>query len=98
MISALVADVKSPSLPDGHVVESIDLPGYAIGSIIGKGGSNIKALEADTGASVDIKRGEGADGGDACKVTGPKEAVAAAEEKIKAVREPQPVTGGPTAS
>eukprot|EP01046_Picozoa_sp_COSAG06_P081340 COSAG06_NODE_28507_length_573_cov_0.672996_2_plen_63_part_01 len=63
MISALVADVKSPSLPDGHVVESIDLPGYAIGSIIGKGGSNIKALEADTGASVDIKRGEGADGG-----------------------------------
>jgi polyribonucleotide nucleotidyltransferase len=60
MIEALLKDsAKGPTLEKGHVVETIDLPAYAVGSIIGKGGSNIKALEADTGASIDIQRGDG---------------------------------------
>ena len=76
---------KANALPAGHVQETVELPDYAVGSIIGKSGSNIKALESDTGVSVSIVRGSGG-ASDTCSVTGEKAAVATAMEKIQAVR------------
>ncbi len=60
------------------------LPKFAIGSIIGKGGSAIQRLQDDSGARVDIQRDS-----DSARVSGPKEAVAKAVESIEKVVEEQ---------
>jgi far upstream element-binding protein len=80
----LKKESKGKELPKGHVVETVELPKFAIGSIIGKGGASIAALQEDSGARVDIQRET-----DTAKVTGSKEAVAKAIESIKATVEAQ---------
>lgn len=57
----------------GEVVEEIACPANAVGSIIGKGGAEIKAIQEQTGARVDVPRGT-----PVCWLVGTKTAVAAA--------------------
>lgn len=76
--AVLAEEAKGKELPAGHVAETVDLPKFAIGSVIGRGGASIAALQESTGARVDIQRES-----DSAKVTGPKEAVAKAVESIK---------------
>lgn len=105
-VEAIIAkESKAKELPKGHVVETVDLPKFAIGSIIGKGGASIAALQESTGARVDIQRES-----DSAKVSGSKESVAKAiasiketvqkqeelqaEKKEKGGDEPEPAKGG----
>lgn len=82
--AVLAKEAKGKELPAGHVIETVDLPKFAIGSIIGKGGSAIATLQEDSGARVDIQRET-----DTAKVTGSVEAVAKAVASIKATVEAQ---------
>lgn len=68
-----------PVPADGEVVEEIECPGSAVGSIIGKGGSEIKAIQEKSGARIEIPRESSV-----CWVVGPKAAVASASKLIKA--------------
>ena len=82
--AVLAKESKAKELPAGHVVETVELPKFAIGSIIGKGGSAIATLQEDSGARVDIQRET-----DTAKVSGPKESVDKAVASIKATVEAQ---------
>jgi|EP01043_Picozoa_sp_COSAG02_P028508 polyribonucleotide nucleotidyltransferase len=76
--AVLAKEAKGKELPKGHIVETVDIPKFAIGSIIGKGGTSIAALQESSGAKVDIQRDT-----DSAKVSGTKENVAKAIESIK---------------
>jgi len=76
--AVLAKEAKGKELPKGHIVETVDIPKFAIGSIIGKGGTSIAALQESSGAKVDIQRET-----DSAKVSGPKESVAKAIKSIK---------------
>ena len=80
----LAKESSGPALEKGHIQQSVPLPKFAIGSIIGKGGSAIQRLQDDSGARVDIQRDS-----DSARVSGPKEAVAKAVESIEKVVEEQ---------
>eukprot|EP00038_Savillea_parva_P025508 m.48005 g.48005 ORF g.48005 m.48005 type:complete len:619 (+) comp6949_c0_seq1:114-1970(+) len=67
-----------PTPGPGEVVEEIECPASAVGSIIGKGGSEIKNIQEATGARVDVPRGS-----PVCWVVGTKKAVDAASKLIK---------------
>lgn len=82
---ALVNEVMSAprgrsrsALKEGEVEEIVEL-GNAVGSIIGKGGSNIQKLQAESGAKLDIERGTSK-----CRITGLPAAVAQAKEAVEA--------------
>lgn len=62
-----------------HVVTINDL-GDAIGMVIGKGGSTIKSIEAETGAKMDISRED-----DSLTISGEKVDVEAAQERVNAI-------------
>lgn len=87
-VEALIADPASmkPQVGDGEVQVEMELPAFAVGSIIGKQGASVKAIQADTGAKIDMTRGDTV----VCYVTGPKAKVDAAvkviNEKIDAAK------------
>jgi len=84
-VEQILANARSANVvPEGHVKISIEVPDFVVGSIIGRGGANIKELQASTGARVDIKRGSGR-----ADVSGSEEAVAKAKEQIEATIESQ---------
>lgn len=43
-----------PELPDGKVEQTVQVPQSKVGAVIGKGGSKIKSIQADSGASVSM--------------------------------------------
>jgi polyribonucleotide nucleotidyltransferase len=74
------AESAGPELAPGEVSEIIDLPESCVGSVIGKAGASIRALQDDTGAKIDISRGTGV-----CTVYGQPEGVAKAKEALEAI-------------
>ena len=92
MVEKIIADAADSdaryggggALPEGSIMIEVDCPDYAVGSIIGKAGANVKALQADTGAKVDIKRGSGK-----VQISGSEEAVAKAKEAVEATIQSQ---------
>jgi len=66
-------------LGPGETEFTINL-GRAVGSVIGKGGSNIQRLQEETGARLEIAR----DSSD-CRIVGKKESVAKAREEVEAI-------------
>lgn len=75
---AMVTDILEggpikPTPGEGEVVEEIECPASAVGSIIGKGGSEIKSIQEKTGARLDVPRGS-----PVAWIVGTKKAVAAA--------------------
>ena len=84
-LAAIVArESAGPELAPGEVKEVVELPSSCIGSIIGSGGANIKQLQHDTGAKLDISRSSGT-----CTIYGQPENVAKAKVKVDAVVERQ---------
>lgn len=70
-----------PKLSKGEVLEEIDV-GSAVGNIIGSAGANIKKLQEQTGAKIDIPRGL-----TSCRIYGEKAKVADCVEKVKEIVE-----------
>ncbi|KNC82662.1 hypothetical protein SARC_05062 [Sphaeroforma arctica JP610] len=70
-----------PKLSKGEVLEEIDV-GTAVGNIIGSAGANIKKLQEQTGAKIDIPRGL-----TSCRIYGEKAKVAECVEKVKEIVE-----------
>jgi hypothetical protein len=68
-----------PVPAEGEVVEEIECPGSAVGSIIGKGGAEIKSIQEKSGARIVIPRDS-----TICWIVGTKPAVAAASKLVKA--------------
>ena len=84
-LAAIVAQESAgPVLQPGEVKEVLELPSGCIGSIIGSGGANIKQMQQDTGAKIDISRGSGT-----CTIYGQPEPVAKAKAKVDAIVERQ---------
>lgn len=78
------AESAGPELADGEVSETIELPESCVGSVIGKQGASIRALQDETGAKVDISRGTGT-----CIVYGQPEGVTQAVAAIQAIVDKQ---------
>jgi polyribonucleotide nucleotidyltransferase len=76
----VAAESAAPELADGEVSETIELPESCVGSVIGKQGASIRALQEETGAKVDISRGTGS-----CTVYGQPEGVAKAVAALEAI-------------
>ena len=74
------AESAAPELADGEVSETIELPESCVGSVIGKQGASIRALQEETGAKVDISRGTGS-----CTVYGQPEGVTKAVAALEAI-------------
>ena len=66
-------------LGPGEVEVSIEL-GRAVGSVIGKGGSNVIRIENETGAKINIERGSST-----CQIYGEAVAVAKAKDEVESI-------------
>ncbi|XP_012945877.1 tudor and KH domain-containing protein [Aplysia californica] len=53
LIQQVIAEVKEP------ITEQVDVPGYSLGRIIGKGGSSIREMCRVSGARINVDRYEG---------------------------------------
>lgn len=69
-------------LPDGVEFELITVPTRLVGSIIGARGKNINTIKAETKASLDFNKKGGVDAADNCRLSGTKEAIAAAKVMV----------------
>ena len=70
---------KGVALGPGEVEVSIEL-GRAVGSVIGKGGSNVIRIENETGAKINVERGS-----TTCQIYGEAVAVAKAKDEVDAI-------------
>ena len=78
---AIAAPAKKQGivLGPGEVEVSIEL-GRAVGSVIGKGGSNVIRIENETGAKINIERGSST-----CQIYGEAVAVAKAKDEVESI-------------
>jgi len=88
MVDKIIAEeVAGPwsRLGKGEVCEEMNL-GDAVGMVIGRHGIMINKIKDESGANIDIARGQAVKGsGTLCRVYGKKEAVAKATEEIKKI-------------
>ncbi|CAK0808372.1 unnamed protein product [Prorocentrum cordatum] len=73
------AQPAAPVLPLGHTVKQVQVKQSCVGYIIGKGGETLKGIQAQSGATVHIDQSTKDLGYSLVRLTGPEQAVAAAE-------------------
>merc|ERR1712194_51669 len=78
---------SATDLPEGQVEETVEVPSQQLGRIIGKQGATIKQLQEDSGAKVDVDKGERGDATQTVKLRGEQEAVDMARELINDIIE-----------
>lgn len=78
ILAAVEAAANGPPLAEGEVKRDVELPEACVGSVIGRGGANVKKIQEDTKAKLDIKEGY-------CTVYGMPDAVALAADAIEAI-------------
>lgn len=60
-------------------VVTLALPHYAVGRVIGRQGGNVRSLQRESGARIEVARGSSSDEGEQeCRVTGSREQIARA--------------------
>ena len=81
VLKACEASKAPPPVPPGEVRETLPVPDSCRGAVVGRGGATISAIQSETGARLDLV--DGADGTGSCVITGKKDAVADALERVK---------------
>ena len=82
--AAVEAAVEAQMKPSGSNAVSLSIPSSAVGKIIGRQGSNIRNLQRETGAQIEIDSGRAGDER-TCTITGTEEQVQKAQELLKEV-------------
>ena len=75
---AVDAANAGPALGPGEVAERVAVPDAYVGAVIGKAGANVKKIQDESKAKIDVKDG-------CCVVYGPPDAVAAGAAAIRAI-------------
>ena len=81
VLKACEASKAPPPVPPGEVRETLPVPDSCRGAVVGRGGATISSIQSETGARLDLV--DGADGTGSCVITGKKDAVADALERVK---------------